>query len=130
MTRDILCVDDDLGVREILVGLIGRWGYNIECASNVAEAVEMFDAMNPFLVITDLKLQNHVDGATLADRLHRKDPLCIFIAITGLVDAFDLGYLLGAVFTDVLNKPVRSDILRKAIDYAWEKRQRWEQLLM
>lgn len=131
MKKRILCVDDEFGVQEILTKLITSWGYEIQCASGMDSAIELFEAMRPFLVITDLRLQNHVDGVTLADRLHRTfDPLCIFIAISGWVSSFDLGYLVGsAVFTDVLQKPVDPKVLEKVIAYAWDKRQRWERLL-
>jgi len=129
MDKRILCVDDEPGVREILTKAVATWGYEIQCARNVAEATEMFEALNPFLVITDLRLTNHVDGVTLADRLHRKDPLCIFVALSGWVDSFDLGYLLGAVFTDVLSKPIDLDTLERVVTYAWEKRLRWELML-
>ena len=43
---------------------------------------------------------------------------------------FDIGYLLGAVFTDVMQKPVDLDGLLRIVRYAWEKRQRWEKILM
>jgi hypothetical protein len=36
---------------------------------------------------------------------------------------------LGSVFTDVLNKPIDFATLKHVVDYAWEKRQRWEQLI-
>jgi len=128
MDKRILCVDDDEGVREVLLRLARRWGYEIECASGVEDAMEMFEALNPFLVITDLRL-GHIDGVTLADRLHRQyDPLCIFIALTGMLDSYDLSYLL-TVFTDVFIKPVDMPTLKTTIDYAWKKRRRWESLL-
>jgi len=133
MDKRILCIDDEKDVRDILIKMVTAWGYDIECAGTRVEAFEMFDAMEPFLVITDLRLtdQAYVDGVTIADRLHRQSPLTIFIALSGWVepDSFDLGYLLGSVFTDVLQKPVNSEVLKSVINYAWEKRQRWEATL-
>ena len=128
MDKRILCVDDEAVLRALLIRRCTEWGYDIECASGADEAIEMFDGMQPFLVITDLKLDNHIDGVTLADRLHRRDPMCIFIALSEFVNSFDLGYLLGAVFTDVLQKPVETEVLKTVIDYAWDKRMRWEVL--
>jgi DNA-binding NtrC family response regulator len=130
MDKRILCVDDDAGVRDVIIRAVEAWGYDIQCASGADDAMEMFSAMCPFLVVTDLRLQNHVDGVTLADRLHRQDPLAIFVALSGFVSNFDLGFLLGSVFTDVLSKPMDLDVLKLVIDYAWEKRQRWEKILM
>ena len=129
MNKTIMCIDDEANIHTILIGAISGWGYDIQCAKNAKEATELFDAINPFLVITDLRIDNHVDGATLADRLHRRDPLCIFIALSGYLAAFDLGYLLGAVFTDVLQKPFGIKELKQIVDYAWEKRTRWQEYL-
>ena len=129
MKKRILCIDDDSSMRTLLTTMVSSWGYDITCAPNVREAIEMFEAFNPFLVITDLQIANHIDGATLADRLHRKDPMCIFVAISGYLAAFDLGFLLGAVFTDVLQKPFNNEDLKKIIDYAWDKRCRWSKYL-
>ena len=129
MDKHILIVDDDKLNLDIICKIIEREGFAVHCASKVADALEIFDAVNPFLVVTDLKLQNHVDGATMADRMHRKQPLCIFVAVSGLIDAFEIGYLLGAVFTDVLQKPFKPSVLKTIINYAWEKRQRWETIL-
>jgi len=129
MAKQVLCIDDEAEIRTLLTDVISGWGYEIHCASNVNEAVETFDAIRPFLVITDLRISNHIDGATLADRLHRKDPMCIFVALSGYLEAFDLGYLLGAVFTDVLQKPFNTEILKRVVDYAWEKRCRWSEYL-
>ena len=129
MKKRILCVDDEKDFRYLLTNMVSDWGYDITCVGNAKEAIEMFEAFNPFLLITDLRIDNHIDGATLADRLHRKDPMCIFVAISGYLDAFDLGFLLGAVFTDVLQKPFDHNELKKIIDYAWDKRCRWKEYL-
>lgn len=129
MDKQILCVDDEKPLRDLIVRSVSSWGYNIQCAANVAEAQEMFEALRPFLTITDLRLDNHIDGVTLADRLHREEPMAIFVALSGWVSSFDLGYLLGSVFADVLPKPIDCDDLKSVIDHAWEKRQRWERLL-
>jgi len=129
MDKNILIVDDEKGSLDVICQCVEREGYTVHCASKVVDALEIFDAVNPFLVVTDLKLQNHIDGATMADRMHRKQPLCIFVAISGLIDAFEIGYLLGAVFTDVLQKPFEHAVLKTIVNYAWEKRQRWETIL-
>jgi len=128
MDKNILIVDDDKNSLDIMCTSIERAGYTIHCASGVKDALELFEVMQPFMVLTDLRL-DHVDGATMADRMHRMQPLCIFVAVSGFIDAFELGYLLGAVFTDVLQKPFDVKELIKIVNYAWEKRCRWEKIL-
>jgi len=129
MDKNILIVDDEKGSLDIICQIVEENGFTIHCASGAKEAMEIFESVNPFLVLTDLRLQNHIDGATMADRMHRKQPLCIFVAISGYLDAFEIGYLLSAVFTDILSKPFNTTELKKIVNYAWEKRQRWEAIL-
>ena len=129
MDKNILIVDDEKGSLDVICQCVEREGYTVHCASKVMEALELFEAIRPFMVATDLRLDNHVDGATMADRMHRMDPLCIFVAVSGYIDSFEIGYLLGAVFTDVLQKPFKPSVLKTIINYAWEKRQRWETIL-
>lgn len=130
VNKNILIIDDEQGSLDVMCKVVEDDGFEIHCATSVEEAIEMFNAAEPFLVLTDLWLRAAgIDGATLADRLHRKDPFCIFVAVSGYVSAFDLGYLLGAVFTDVLQKPFELEDLVKVVRYAWEKRQRWENIL-
>jgi DNA-binding NtrC family response regulator len=127
--RVIMAIDDETKWLEVLCMALNKWDYTAVCVPTAKEALELFPSVRPFLVLTDLQLTNHIDGATMASKMHLQDPMCIFIAISGLVSTWDLGFLLGSVFTDVLNKPVSFDTLKHVVDYAWEKRQRWEQLI-
>ena len=125
----VLAVDDDKSWLDIMCHAVRQFGYEAVCVSNAKEALEVFGAVRPFLVLTDLRMENHIDGATMATRMHLQDPLCIFVVVSGLISTWDLGFLLGSVFTDALQKPVDISTLKRVTDYAWEKRQRWEQLL-
>ena len=130
MSNLILCVDDEIYIRDVLRDIVSNMGYDIECAEQESEAVEMFTSMKPFLVLMDLRLQNNEDGAKLAGKLHRIDPLCIFVAVSGyLGDLTSVGYLLGSVFTDMTSKPFDKKELRRIIDYGGEKRQRWNKIV-
>ena len=130
MSNLILCVDDEIDIRDVLMGIVSDMGYNIECAEGESEAIEMFTALKPFLVLMDLRLRNNENGTLIANKLHAVDPLCIFIAVSGyLRDLTSVGYLLGSVFTDMTGKPFDKAELRRIIDYGWEKRQRWNQIV-
>jgi DNA-binding NtrC family response regulator len=129
MNNKILIVDDEQDVLNLVCKIVERAGFETACALNVADAMALFAAERPFLVITDLCLYNHVDGAIMASAMHRSDPMCIFIAISGFLDPFKIGYLLGSAFTDILEKPVSADTIVQVARYAHEKRDRWDQLL-
>ena len=130
VAKNILIVDDQKDQLDVICHIIEDDGFTVQCAETSEEAVGLFEAVPPFMVLTDLRLGDQIDGASLAGRMHQADPMCIFCAISGYLDAFDIGYLLGAVFTDVMQKPVDLDGLLRIVRYAWEKRQRWEKILM
>jgi len=123
--RRILCVDDEAAVRDVIIEMLSLYDYEVQCVPNAQAAFDIFEKFNPFLVLTDLTLRNHVDGATMADRLHRLSPLTTFVAVSGYVDAFDMGYLIGAVFCDVLKKPFEMADLLDIVEHAYQRRQRW-----
>lgn len=125
----ILIVDDEQSVLDFICKVVEKEGFEIACATNAQDAMAMFASVRPFLVITDLCLENQVGGALMASAMHRSDPMCIFIAISGRLDLFKIGYLLGSVFTDVIAKPISLDTLNKVIHYAHDKRARWDTLL-
>ncbi len=129
MDKRVLLVDDEKAPLEVLCKALDKDGWQSECAVKPSEALEIFEAFGPHVVITDLALNNHIDGATMASRMHMQDPMAVFLCVTGLLSNFNLGYLLGAIFTDVFLKPVSIKEIRKAANYAFEKRQRWESYL-
>jgi len=129
MNNKILVVDDEQAVLDITAEILTRDGFEVVMASKAMRALEIFQEEKPFLVLTDLRLQNHIDGSTMADRMHRQDPLCIFVAMSGVLHAFEIGYLLGSVFTDILPKPCHMELLLQVARYSREKRERWNKLL-
>ena len=129
MNDKILVVDDDIEVLAITALILERDKFKVVTAARAMKALDVFMNEKPFLVLTDLRLQNHIDGSTMADRMHRQYPLCIFIAMSGALDAFEIGYLLGSVFTDILPKPCSAELILEVAHYAKSKRQRWDKLL-
>ena len=129
MQDKILMVDDEQAVLNVMCDAIERWGYHIICTPNAEDAMTIFLKEKPFLVLTDLRLYGPVDGALLADRMHRNNPLAIFVALTGYAQSFGFGHLLGNVFTDVLLKPVTLSLLKEVIETAHKKHTRWMEYL-
>ena len=125
MNNKILLIDDEISVLELLSMRLKEAGYDVYTESSAKTGLQLFKECGPFLLLTDLNLLG-VDGATLAGQIHVIDPMCICIAITGFLDSFSLGYLLGSVFTDVLIKPVSDELLLSVVAYAQDKYQRWQ----
>ncbi len=112
LAQSILVVDDDPGMREMLVLRLRRDGYLAAEADSVADAVRRLKARR-YLIITDLRMEP-LDGLDLLTLVRRYHPGCPPIVIT----AFDSpgvraqALRLGAV--DVLAKPFAiSDLLRR-----------------
>jgi uncharacterized protein (TIGR02266 family) len=68
----ILVVDDNQTYREILRGLLGQSGYEVETAASAAEAVDMVRRTRPALAIVDLYMPGG-DGDALCRQI-KADP--------------------------------------------------------
>lgn len=111
----------------LLKDVLEREGYTVNTAERVPEAYELSVEHPPFLCLTDLKLSNGIDGATLAGQIKRTNPYVVCVAITGHLSSFDKGYLLGlGSFTDILIKPVTTELLLEVVAYAQRKYERWK----
>ena len=64
----ILIVDDELGIRNMLVEVLKLEGYPTELATNGREALDILDRSGPRLVLLDL-LMPEVDGRQVMERL-------------------------------------------------------------
>jgi two-component system OmpR family response regulator len=60
MERDrkyrVFVVEDDPGVRSVLVRLLTDWGYETAMASDGVEALERIPGFHPSVVISDLRM--------------------------------------------------------------------------
>ena len=126
MNKRVLVVDDEELMLDIVRRILEPPGYEIHTAQKVDEAFRLCKKVEPFLVICDLRLSNHVDGATLAGMIQRYNPYCILVCMTGSLQAFDKGYLLGSAFTDILTKPLDIELLRRITRHANDKYERWK----
>ena len=126
----ILVVDDDRDTLDVIKIMLESRGWTVFTAEGAEQAFKLFDKERPFLLMADLRLHDIVDGATLAGKCKFLDPFLICIAITGYLTAFDVGYLLGSIFTDILPKPIARDLLFQVVDYAADKAERWRKILI
>jgi len=125
--KNILIVDDEKPVVTVIQTALLKSPYIVHTASKVEAAFELFVRVRPFLLLCDLKLENHVDGATLAGMIRREDPYVVNICMTGSLSPFDKGYLLGGgAFSDIILKPFDINLLRKIVADSSEKFNRWK----
>jgi len=110
----VLVVDDDSAIRYTLTEALRGWGYEPLEASNIAAALESFDAEQPSAVLQDINLP---DGSGLDALLEykKRQPHAIVIMITGNVLLEDtIAALRGGAY-DFIGKPVRLGELQVTI---------------
>ena len=119
---DILIVEDNDELAEVLLDFLVAEGYEAEIAGNGYEALELFSANSPRLVILDIMLPG-MDGFTVCTEIRRHSdvPVIIVSARGEKTDMLD-GLGLGA--DDYIEKPYDIDILLAKINGIFERRYR------
>jgi two-component system, NtrC family, nitrogen regulation response regulator NtrX len=120
VTRRILVVDDEQGIRAALGQLLEYEGYEVRTASNAADGITEYERFKPNLVFLDVKMAG-IDGIEALKRLRQMDPAAVVVMISGhatiqtAVEATQLGAY------DILEKPLDTDrilvTLRNALQH-------------
>lgn len=99
----ILIVDDDQNICELLRLYIEKEGFEVAIANDGKQAVEIFDAVGPDLILLDIMLPE-LDGWQVCREIRKKSQ-CPIIMLTAKGEVFDkvLGLELGA--DDYVVKP-------------------------
>jgi two-component system, NtrC family, nitrogen regulation response regulator NtrX len=120
MSRRILIVDDEQGVRAALTQLLEFEGYEVRGAPNAVAGIAEYQRWTPQLVFLDVKMAG-MDGLEALRRLRELDPKAVVVMISGhatiqtAVEATQLGAY------DILEKPLDTDrilvTLRNALSH-------------
>ncbi len=118
MSRRVLVVDDEQGIRGALGQLLEYEGYEVKTAANGQDGLVEYEKFRPHLVFMDVKMAG-MDGMEALKRVKEKDPAAIVVMISGhatiqnAVEATQLGAY------DILEKPLDTDrilvLLRNAL---------------
>ena len=116
----ILLVDDEAGIRNLLSISLADEGYNVITAADGREALEIFLAKAPAIVMTDIKMPG-MDGIELLATIKNKNPATEVIMTTGHGD-MDLAIKsLKMDATDFVTKPINTDALEIALKRATDR---------
>jgi len=85
-TTQVLVVDDDQPVREILVRLLQRSGYQVSSAAHGFDALLQLKRTVPDILITDLEMPQ-MSGFELMSVVRRRFPQVAVIAMSGAYDS-------------------------------------------
>ena len=120
MSRKILIVDDERGVRAALGQLLEYEGYEVRTAENAVDAIGEYERYRPHLVFMDVKMAG-IDGLEALKKIRDLDPAATVVMISGhgtiqtAVEATQLGAY------DFLEKPLDTDrilvTLRNALQH-------------
>ena len=120
MSRRILVVDDEQGVRAALGQLLEYEGYDVRAVTNGVDAIATYEKFRPQLVFLDVKMAG-MDGIEALRRIKQMDPAATVVMISGhatiqtAVEATQLGAY------DILEKPLDTDrilvLLRNALEH-------------
>jgi two-component system nitrogen regulation response regulator NtrX len=108
VTRRLLVVDDEQGIRAALTQLLEYEGFEVRAAASGAEALTAYDQWKPQLVFLDVKMAG-MDGLETLKRIRERDPSAVVVMISGhatiqnAVEATQLGAY------DILEKPLDTD---------------------
>lgn len=114
----VLVVDDEADARELVAAILSTSGATVTVAISTAEALAMFDQVQPDVLISDIGMPDE-SGYVLIQQLrareatqNRKTPA---IALTAYAQDEDRRQVLGAGFQGHLAKPVDPATLVSAI---------------
>ena len=113
----IMLVDDDIALLKLLAMRLRAAGYSVETAESGEQALARLPAVQPQLVVTDLRMEG-VDGMALYNAVHQRYPAVPVIIITAhgtipdAVDAIQRGVY------GYLTKPFDSRTLLKSVEEA------------
>ncbi|HWJ22087.1 MAG TPA: sigma-54 dependent transcriptional regulator [Gemmatimonadaceae bacterium] len=120
MSRRVLVVDDEQGIRAALGQLLEFEGYEVRSAANAADGIAEYERFHPHLVFMDVKMAG-MDGLEALKRLRALHPSATVVMISGhatiqtAVEATQLGAY------DILEKPLDTDrilvLLRNALEH-------------
>ena len=115
----VFIVDDDVSFREFLKSLIESAGWHSETFGSAGEFLARPRALVPSCLVLDVGLPD-INGLDVQQRLADRNDMPI-IFITGQVDVAMTVRAMKAGATEFLTKPVKNDVLLKAIGYAVEQ---------
>ena len=115
MAYRVIIVEDHAESAEGLAELLSLWGYEPHLAGDGERALELIDAVDPHIVISDIGLPG-MNGHELARRIRSAagGTEVVLVALTGVAD--DAAPFGATDFDHTLVKPVDLDVLERLLE--------------
>ena len=112
--RTILVIDDERPTLQMFELYLGAYGYRVLTAQSGEEGLATFDAEQPPIVLTDVKMPG-MDGLAVLRAIKERRPETEVVVITGHGDTDLALAALGLRATDFIDKPIRREALEAAL---------------
>jgi DNA-binding NtrC family response regulator len=120
-SRRVLIVDDEAGIRQVLVDLFVGLGWRADEASNGAQAVDIALSEDYDLVIVDLSLPR-LGGLDVLKRVKESRPDVPVLVITGYASMNSALQALKLGAYDYITKPFQLDYVQRIAEHAVERK--------
>jgi len=117
----VLVVDDEIDHADVLSEAVARIGYGVKQAHNLADAKRYFADGEFDLVVTDLRMDNSLDGFELLEFVRKTRPETQVIVVTAHGDVSTAVQAMRNGAYDFIEKPLDLDLIRAQIRRAAEK---------
>ena len=118
--KKLLVVDDDKSYLNALKKILTKMGYPAEVAAGSEEALKILEKEKFPLIITDLDMPG-LDGVELCKQIKEIDSKSIVYALSGYITEYDTENLEKSGFDGYLSKPAKIEVLKQAIEGAFDK---------
>jgi len=117
LKHKVLIIDDEKPTLAMFGLFLEAYGFEVLTAENGEEGIVVFEAENPSIVFTDIKMPG-MDGFEVLKRIKATSPDAVVIVITGHGDKELEKKALDLKATDFIHKPVQKEALDAAIERA------------
>ena len=118
--KKLLVVDDDISYLNALKKILTKMGYAAEVAAGSEEALKILENEKFPLIITDLDMPG-LDGVELCKQIKEINSKSIVYALSGYITEYDTENLEKSGFDGYLSKPAKIEVLKQAIEGAFDK---------
>jgi DNA-binding NtrC family response regulator len=115
LTKSVLVVDDEPGIRIALRTNFRREGWHVELASGTSEALRMLQSQQFPLVISDVRMPDG-DGLNLMRSLRTSSPSTAVIMLTAFGSVSEAVQAMRGGACDYLTKPISFEELQTAVE--------------
>jgi len=111
----ILCVEDEDGIREMLVSTLKYYFKDVYEAKDGNEAYELYEYYKPKIVLTDIEMKN-CNGVELVKKIREKNSDTMIIMLTAYSNEEYLMELINLNINHFILKPLNSKKLNNALE--------------